>query len=140
MCALRHGLRHKEMIEGITVMKRKSCESDKMRVRDIQPIETLIRQDRKNLFYIGIEFANPQLHGDFPKGDSTDSQDRRKGYAHGFPASRHRSTTTTRRAYRAEALRLVFHRSQDVRRQAVEVFGNFDLAAQRAGFASHNVL
>jgi hypothetical protein len=60
------------MIKGITVMKRKSSQSDKMRIRDIQPIETLIWQDRKNLVYIGIEFAYPQLHGDFPKGDSTD--------------------------------------------------------------------
>jgi hypothetical protein len=72
MRSLRHRLRHEEMIEGITMMKRKSSKSDKMRIRDIQPIESLIRQDRKNLFYIGIEFANPQLHGDFPKGDSTD--------------------------------------------------------------------
>jgi hypothetical protein len=59
------------MIERITVMKRKSSKSDKMRIRDIQPIESLIRQDRNDLFYIGIEFANPELHGDFPKGDST---------------------------------------------------------------------
>jgi len=72
MRSLRHGLRHEEMIEGITVMKRKSSESDEMRICDIQPIESLIRQDRKNLFYIGIKFANPQLHGDFPKGDSAD--------------------------------------------------------------------
>ncbi|MET3616031.1 hypothetical protein ABID16_004380 [Rhizobium aquaticum] len=72
MRTLRHGLRHEEMVKGITVMKRKSSKSDKMRIRDIQPIESLIRRDRKNLFYIGIEFANPQLHGDFPKRDSTD--------------------------------------------------------------------
>ncbi len=72
MRSLRYGLGHEEMIEGITVMKRKSSKSDKMRIRDIQPIESLIRQDRKNLFYIGIEFANPQLHRDFPKGDSAD--------------------------------------------------------------------
>jgi len=60
------------MVKGITVMKRKSSQSDKMRIRDFQPIETLIWQDCKNLVYIGIEFAYPQLHGDFPKGDSTD--------------------------------------------------------------------
>jgi len=60
------------MIKGITVMKRKSSKSDEMRIRDIQPIESLIRQDRKNLVYIGIKFANPQLHRDFPKGDGTD--------------------------------------------------------------------
>jgi|GEM_PF-2901447 len=72
MRSLSHGLRHKEMIEGITVMKRKSSKSDKMRIRDIQPIESLVRQDRKNLVYIGIKLANPQLHGDFPKGDSAD--------------------------------------------------------------------
>ena len=53
-------------------MKRKSPKSDKMRICDIQPIEALTRQDRKNLFYIGIKFADPQLHGDFPKGDRTD--------------------------------------------------------------------
>lgn len=72
MRSLHHGLCHEQMIEGITVMKRKSSKSDKMRIRDIQPIESLIRQDRKNLVYIGLEFANPQLHDDFPKGDSTD--------------------------------------------------------------------
>ena len=71
MRSLRHGLRYEEMIKGITVMKRKSSKSDEMRICDIQPIEPLIRQDRKNLVYIGIKFANPQLHGDFPKGDGT---------------------------------------------------------------------
>lgn len=49
------------MIAGIAVMKRESSKSDKMRVFDIQPIETLTRQDRKNLFYIGIELADPRL-------------------------------------------------------------------------------
>jgi len=72
MRSLRHGLRHEEMIKGITVMKRKSSKSDKMRIRDIQPIESLIRQDRKHLFYIGIKFADPQLHRDFLKGDRAD--------------------------------------------------------------------
>src|SRR6266576_1788048 len=72
MRSLRHGLRHEEMVEGIAVMKRKSSKSDKMRICDIQPVESLIRQDRNNLFYIGIKFTDPQLHGDFPKGDSTD--------------------------------------------------------------------
>ncbi|NRQ18314.1 hypothetical protein BHMPCIPO_05577 [Ensifer sesbaniae] len=67
MRSLRHSLRHEKMIEGITVMKRKSPKSDKMRICDIQPIEALTRQDRKNLFYIGIKFADPQLHGDFPR-------------------------------------------------------------------------
>ncbi|AAM54892.2 hypothetical protein EV130_11357 [Rhizobium azibense] len=70
--SLRHGLRHEQMIERIAVMKWKSSESDKMRVRDIQPVETLIRQNRNNLFDIGIKFADAQLHSDFPKGDSTD--------------------------------------------------------------------
>jgi hypothetical protein len=72
MRSLRHGLRHEQMIEGIAVMKRKSSKSDKMRIRDIQPIEPLPRQDRKDLFYIGIKFADPQFHGDFPKEDSAD--------------------------------------------------------------------
>ncbi|MDH0910540.1 hypothetical protein N5C66_23635 [Rhizobium pusense] len=48
-------------------MKRESSKSDKMRVCDIQPVETLMRQNRKDLFYIGIELADPQLQGDFPK-------------------------------------------------------------------------
>lgn len=34
MHSLRHGLRHEEMIEGITVMKRKSSKSDKMRIEE----------------------------------------------------------------------------------------------------------
>ncbi|MEY9164536.1 hypothetical protein ABIE78_002655 [Sinorhizobium fredii] len=72
MRSLRHGLRHEKMIEGIAVMKRKSRKSDKMRICDIQPVESLTRQDRKNLFYIGIKFADPQLHRDFLKGDGTD--------------------------------------------------------------------
>ncbi len=72
MRSLRHRLGHEQMIEGIAVMKRKSSESDKMRIRDVQPIEPLIRQDRKNLVQVGIKFADPQLHGDFPKGDDAD--------------------------------------------------------------------
>lgn len=51
------GLGHEEMIEGIAVMKRESSKSNKMRVFDIQPVETLMRQNRKDLFYIGIELA-----------------------------------------------------------------------------------
>lgn len=58
MPLLGHGLGHEEMIKGIAVMKRESSKSDKMCVCDIQPIETLIRQDRKNLFYSGTEPAD----------------------------------------------------------------------------------
>ncbi len=65
MRSLRHGLRH-EKVEGIAVMKRKSRKSDKMRICNIQPVESPARQDRKNLFYIGIKFADPQLHR-FPR-------------------------------------------------------------------------
>lgn len=54
MRSLRHGLRREKMIEGIAVMKRKSRTSDKMRICNIQPIESLTRQNRKNL-YIGIK-------------------------------------------------------------------------------------
>ncbi|MBB2754875.1 UNVERIFIED_ORG: hypothetical protein GGI57_005612 [Rhizobium aethiopicum] len=32
----------------------------------------MIRQNRNNLFDIGIKFADAQLHSDFPKRDSTD--------------------------------------------------------------------
>lgn len=71
MRSLRHGPRHEKMIEGIAVMKCKGRKSDKMRICDIQPVEPLTRRDLKNLFYIGIKFADPQLHGDFPKGDGT---------------------------------------------------------------------
>lgn len=54
MRSVRHGLCHEKMIEGIAVMKRKSRKSDKMRICNIQPVESPARQDRKNLFYIGI--------------------------------------------------------------------------------------
>lgn len=49
MRSLSHRLGHEQMIEGIAVMKRKSSESGKMHIGDVQPIEALIRQDRKNL-------------------------------------------------------------------------------------------
>lgn len=61
MRLLCHDLGHEEMIERIAVKSNKMCDCD------IQPIETLIRQNRKNLFYIGIELADPQLQGDFQK-------------------------------------------------------------------------
>jgi hypothetical protein len=32
-------------------MKRKNSQSDKMRILDIQPVESLTRQDRKKLLY-----------------------------------------------------------------------------------------
>ncbi|SEI14755.1 hypothetical protein SAMN05216228_102835 [Rhizobium tibeticum] len=72
MRSLRHRLGHEQMIEGIAVMKRKSSKSNKMSIRNVQPIETLLRQDRKNLVQIGIKLADPQLHGDFPQGEDAD--------------------------------------------------------------------
>jgi hypothetical protein len=141
MRSLRHGLRHEEMIERIATIKRKSNKSGKMRFRDIQPIESLLRQDHKNLFYICIKLADPQPHGDFPKGDNTDEDivhriaDKATRMVPSFSSSfsRHNKACVSRSS-------LVFHRGQDVCRQAVEVFGNFDLPAQRARLANNNVL
>jgi hypothetical protein len=101
------------------------------------PFESLIRQYRKNLVYIGVRLADPQLLGDFPYEDRTDEDvvvriaDKAP---HGCPASPRRSNVSRR------ASRLVFHRGQEIRRQALEVFGSFDLPAQRAGFANDCVL
>lgn len=39
---MRYGLRHEKMIEGVAMMKRKSGESDRMDICDIQPVESLM--------------------------------------------------------------------------------------------------
>lgn len=69
MCSFRDRLRHQQMIEWVTMVKRKLSKCNQTRVGNIEPIEPLIRQDCKDLVYICIKLANPQFYGDFPKGN-----------------------------------------------------------------------
>lgn len=51
------------------MMERKLSKYGQMRVGNIEPVRSLIRQDRKDLIHIRIELADPQFYGDFPEGN-----------------------------------------------------------------------